>query len=271
MKKFQLKIMERVLLTGTFLLIFVLCSGCQRQKKSEASGTEEITEEQPKVAVKLNTLDAQAKEYLEGKTLAVVLGHSYNDPYTVEKFRQLLNINYGVKTEEYDGLITLLVYPEDFMVSGKARVSSLYSKLEDENLAGIITFGAPEGLCNALARLEDDFIKTQGNSTSKRPYPVFCFFQQDDTLGSESTSDFVLDYTPIQTSIEIEQSANIPDFDTSLLMLNAIDEMLKLRGPLEPSKNLIQYVQKIVGKQKKVSNYTDYESGLKSVNHFIFN
>ena len=90
-------------------------------------------------------------------------------------------------------------------------------------------------------------------------------------MGSESTSDFVLDYTPIQTSIEIEQSANIPDFDTSLLMLNAIDEMLKLRGPLEPSKNLIQYVQKIVGKQKKISNYTDYESGLKSVNHFIFN
>ena len=261
MKKFQLKIMERVLLTGTFLLIFVLCSGCQRQKKSEASGTEEITEEQPKVAVRLNMLDAQTKEYLAGKTLAVVLGHSYNDPYTVEKFRQLLNINYGVKTEEYDGLITLLVYPEDFMVSGKARVSSLYSKLEDENLAGIITFGAPE----------DDFIKTQENSTSNRPYPVFCFFQQDDTLGSESTSDFVLDYTPIQTSIEIEQSANIPDFDTSLLMLNAIDEMLKLRGPLEPSKNLIQYVQKIVGKQKKISNYTDYESGLKSVNHFIFN
>ena len=52
MKKFQLKIMERVLLTGTFLLIFVLCSGCQRQKKSEASGTEETTEEQPKVAVR---------------------------------------------------------------------------------------------------------------------------------------------------------------------------------------------------------------------------
>ena len=264
MKNFQLKkISWKVLVTGAFFSICFLNTGCPGEKKQQLPVIEELTTEEPKVAVKLNGLDPQTKEYLEGKTLAVVLGHSYNDSYTVEKFRQLLNINYGVQTEENPGLITLLVYPEDFMVSGKARVSSLYSKLEDKKLAGIITFGAPEGLCNALARLED--------SVEKRPYPVFCFFQQDDSLGSESTADFVLDYTPVQTSLEIEQSANIPDFDTSLLLLKATDEMLKLRGPLEPSKNLIQYVQNIVGKQKQVSNYTDYESGLKSVNHFIFN
>ena len=69
----------------------------------------------------------------------------------------------------------------------------------------------------------------------------------------------------------MEQTASIPDFDTSSMLLNAIDEMLKLRAPLEINKNLIQVVQKIVGKQKQVSNYTDYESGLKSANHFIFN
>ena len=103
------------------------------------------------------------------------------------------------------------------------------------------------------------------------PAGIFSFFQQDDTLGSESTADFVLDYTPKQNSLEMEQTANIPDFDTSSMLLNAIDEMLKLRAPLEINKNLIQVVQKIVGKQKQVSNYTDYESGLKSANHFIFN
>ena len=203
------------------------------------------------------------------------MGHSYNDLQTVEKIRQLLNINYGVKTDETEALITILVYPEDFLVAGKPRISSIYSKLEDKNLAGIITFGAPEGLCNALARLEDLSIKRQEEGQNekvlKRSYPVFSFFQQDDTLGSESTADFVLDYTPKQNSLEMEQTASIPDFDTSSMLLNAIDEMLKLRTPLEINKNLIQVVQKIVGKQKQVSNYTDYESGLKSANHFIFN
>ena len=41
------------------------------------------------------------------------------------------------------------------MVAGKVRLSNLYSVLEDKKLAGLITIGAPEGLCNAIARLED--------------------------------------------------------------------------------------------------------------------
>ena len=258
------KISKNALFLSAF---FAVCTadftGCTKEQKTQPAVTEEIQTEEQKTAVKLNSLDEQTKEYLSDKTIAVVLGHSYNDLQTVEKIRQLLNINYGVKTDETEALITILVYPEDFLVAGKPRISSIYSKLEDKNLAGIITFGAPEGLCNALARLEDLSIK--------RSYPVFSFVQQDDTLGSESTADFVLDYTPKQNSLEMEQTANIPDFDTSSMLLNAIDEMLKLRAPLEINKNLIQVVQKIVGKQKQVSNYTDYESGLKSANHFIFN
>lgn len=270
------KISKNALFLSAF---FAVCAadftGCTKEQKTQPAVTEEIQTEEQKTAVKLNSLDEQTKEYLSDKTIAVVLGHSYNDLQTVEKIRQLLNINYGVKTDETEALITILVYPEDFLVAGKPRISSIYSKLEDKNLAGIITFGAPEGLCNALARLEDLSIKRQEEGQNKkvlkRSYPVFSFFQQDDTLGSESTADFVLDYTPKQNSLEMEQTASIPDFDTSSMLLNAIDEMLKLRAPLEINKNLIQVVQKIVGKQKQVSNYTDYESGLKSANHFIFN
>ncbi len=214
-----------------------------------------------KVAAKLDLLDEETKNFIQNKTLVVVLGHSYNDEETVAHFKQILNENYGLKTEESEGLISLLVYPQDFMVAGKERVSSLYSKLEDENLAGIITFGAPEGLCNALARLED--------LTEKREYPVFAFFQQDDVLGEESTADFVLDYVPQNSDLE-EETASIADFDVDSLLINSIDEMLKAKTSIKSDKNLLKTVQKIAGSQKKVTNFSDYETGLKSINHFIF-
>lgn len=270
-----------------FLCLALLCSSCVSKnggKENQVQGQTEPEQDTQKTAVKLKLLDADTQEYLNGKTIAVVLGHNYNDEETVSRFVQLLDLNYGLSTETEKGLIKLLVYPEDFMVAGRERISSLYNSLEDENLAGIVTFGAPEGLCNALARLEDLSIRRQENAADtkelgeekaektviRRSYPVFTFFQQDDTLGSESTSDFVLDYTPPATMTETEQAAYVPGFDPAALLINSIDAMLALRGPVSADKNLRSFVQGIAGKEKTVSSYNDYETGLKSINHFIF-
>ncbi len=245
------------------LIFFTAISflGCSRNNNK--TEVEQTTENQvEKTAVKLDSLDEETKNFIQDKTLVVVLGHSYNDEETVEYFKKILNENYGLKDENGEGLIEVLVYPEDFMVAGKARISSLYSKLEDQNLAGIITFGAPEGLCNALARLED--------MTEKREYPVFAFFQQDDVLGAESTADFVLDYVPKNSELEEEQTSEITEFDVDSLLINSIDEMLKAKTSIKSDKNLLKIVQKITGSQKKVTNFSDYETGLKSINHFIF-
>lgn len=279
------------LTAGTFFclaLLFCSCMGKTSKKESQGNADAEPQIDEQKTAVKLSQLDADTKGYLNGKTIAVVLGHNYNDDETVSRFTQLLALNYGIKTDTEDGLIKILVYPADFMVAGRERVSSLYNLLEDEELAGIITFGAPEGLCNALARLEDLSIRQQEERrkntelkaeeaveqtikpAARRSYPVFSFFQQDDTLGSESTSDFVLDYTPPATITEAEQSAYIPNFDPATLLINSVDAMLALRGPVSADKNLRSFVQGIAGKEKTVSSYNDYETGLKSINHFIF-
>lgn len=254
----------------SLFLVFatIALTACSKDKKTSSLSQEngkQVTQTL-KIGVKLKHINAEAKAYLAEKTIAVVLGHSYNDEATVDNFLRLLNLNYGIKTEETEGLITVLIYPNDFMVAGRERVSSLYTSLEDKNLAGIITFGAPEGLCNALARLED---KNQIEG-KKRSYPVFAFFQQDDTLGSESTADFVLDYTPQTAALDSEKTAEIPNFDSTALLMNAVEAIIDLKGSLPQEKNLLQFVQKIVGKQKTIYKYNDYETGLKSVNHFIF-
>jgi hypothetical protein len=251
-------ILKSIFLILTATIIF---SGCSKNSQ-KPSASDKNRQNQTKIATKIKSLDEETKAYIEGKTLAVILGHSYNDEQTVSHFKQLINEKFGLKTEDGNGLVSVLVYPDDFMVAGKIRISSLYSKLEDTPLAGIITFGAPEGLCNALAKLED--------LSEKRSYPVFSFFQQDDSLGSESTADFVLDYVPPAENLEQEQSSVIPDFDMDSLLINSISEMLAIKTDILAEKELLKTVQKIVGKQKTVINFSDYETGLKSVNHFVF-
>ncbi len=285
-----------------FALLPLLIFGCHKNNTETKAGeiTKSTQTPQQKTAVKIKHLNSSNREYIKDKTIAVFLGHGFNDEETVSRFSRLLNLNYGLNTPDSQGLIKVLVYPDDFMVGGKARLSSLYHKLEDDRLAGLITFGAPEGLCDVIARLEDLSIKKQqelldalkkeeetkdalSSSQSSqestppieekvlaRTYPVFSYFQQDDSLGSESTADFVLDYTPKTSELDNERSDSIPDFDSTLLLMNSVDQMINLRAPLSQDKNLLNFVQKLVGKQKTVSYYNDYETGLKSINHFIF-
>ena len=104
----------------------------------------------------------------------------------------------------------------------------------------------------------------------KIPYPVFTFFSQDDVLGAESTSDFVLDYAHKTNSIDGEVTDFIPDFDASLILTNAISEMIELREPLKPDSSLISFVKKLLEKNRKVVHYVDGETGLQSINHFVF-
>lgn len=261
-------------------LIFAFTSCNKNNSAKDNSSESGLT---LKTAVKVKHFTQETKDYMAGKTIVLILGHGYNDEANVSNISQHINYNYGLKTEDSEGLVSVIVYPDDFMVAGKPRISHLVTLLEETNLAGIITIGAPEGLCNSLARLEDNSIKQQlqameesspdtkiEKDSLKRYYPVFSFFQQDDTLGSESTADFVLDYTPVQTELESEQTSAIPDFDVPLLLINAIQAEINCRGPVTADKNLLNYVQKIVGKQKTIFHYNDYETGLKSINHFIF-
>ena len=128
----------------------------------------------------------------------------------------------------------------------------------------MIVLGAPEGLHIALSKIQDK------NEDGKIHYPVFTFFSQDDVLGSESTSDFVLDYAHKTNTIESEVTDFIPDFDATNILTNSLSKMLELREPLRADGNLINFVQSLLEKNRTVVRYIDGETGLQSINHFIF-
>ena len=264
--------MKKLIIITLAAALFFTFSSCSKNKNKDITPAESAqkpgtTVPQSKTAVKLKHINGATASYISDKTIAVVLGHSYNDEATVSSLTQLLYLNYGLETEETSGLIKVMVYPQDFMVAGKVRLSNLYSVLEDKKLAGLITIGAPEGLCNAIARLED---KEEANDETgnKRTYPVYSFFPQDDILGSESTSDFVLDF--LQTAGITEEAADYEPYEVSTLLLNSVQSMINQRGPVPQDKNLQAFVQKLAGRQKKIKPYFDSETGLQSVNHFIF-
>ena len=252
----------KFLIVFSLLLIFPFLS-CKDEKKSFTSQTLGLQQSE-NIPVKLRKISSETQEYLEGKNIVVVLGYGYNDEATVAKITQTLNSNFGVETEDKSALISVLVYPQDFMVGGKERISSLADKIEGKNLAGMIILGAPEGLHIALSKIQDS------TEDGKLNYPVFTLFSQDDVLGTESTSDFVLDYAHKTNTIEGEVTDFIPDFDAGSILINSISEMIELRAPLNADNNLMAFVQKLLDKKRTLIRYVDGETGLQSINHFIF-
>ena len=238
---------------------------CKKEKPLAASSSlSQNASSSVKTPAKLKKISPETKAYLEGKNIVVVLGYGYNSEESIKTITQNLNENFGVETEENEGLISVFVYPADFIVAGKERISSLADRIEDKNLAGMIILGSPEGLHIALSKIQD---KTEDGKIS---YPVFTFFSQDDVLGSESTSDFVLDYAHKTNTIDGEVTDFIPDFDAAKILTNAIAEMIELREPLKADNNLLPFVQKLLDKNRTIIRYVDGETGLQSINHFIF-
>lgn len=261
-KSFSKGLLKTALFTFlAFFAIFALACKNDRKLTAENSLEQSDSDSSP---LKLKKLSAETKAYIEGKNIVVVLGYGYNDVESITKITKTLDENFGIETEDKPALLSVLVYPADFMVAGKERISSLADRIEGKNLAGMIILGAPDGLHIALSKIQD---KAEGGKIS---YPIFTFFSQDDVLGSESTSDFVLDYAHKTNTIDGEVTDFIPDFDASQILTNSISEMIELREPLKADANLKTFVQKLLDKNRTVIHYVDGESGLQSINHFIF-
>ncbi len=253
---------------SAFLPIFF--SGCKKENRLAVEEAASSIQAQNKEPSKLKKLDAQTKAYLNGKNIILILGYGYNDENSIEKITRHMTETFGVETEEKSGLVSIFVYPNDFMAAGKARVSSLVNLLEDKNPAGILILGAPDGMHIALSKLQD-------NSEEKElPYPVFSFFSQDDVLGSEATADFVLDYAHKADNLSAETEATefIPDFDLCGLLDSAILAMAEMHPETENEpkeyKNLSAFVAGLFGGKRTITHYIDGETGLQSINHFIF-
>lgn len=248
----------------TFIMVafaFLLPSCKKDVKQPEKVIIEEIDSSTPVFLRKLNN---DEKQFIEDKKIIVVLGYGYNDENSVKVISDGLSENFGLQTEENDGLIEYFVFPNDFMRGTSGRISSLADKIEDKNVCGLVILGAPEGTHSVLSKIQDR------NEEKDVYFPVFSFFPQDDILGTESTSDFVLDYAHKTNSIESEVTDFIPDFNPKDLISNAILEIIKFNKDFGNFKDPSTYVMKLFDGKRKISHYIDGETGLKSINHFIF-
>lgn len=244
------------------LSILALFSSC-RKEGGEKVLTEAADENLP---ANLKTLDEQTLKFVEGKSVAVVLGYGFNSAETAGKIKKELDSLFGVETEDEKGLVSVFVFPDDFE---RGRISALPKLIEDKELLGMLVFGAPEKTHSTLAAI-------MGDDATSLPYPVFSFFPQDDILGMQYVSNFVLDYIGNATLEEAtgendsEQNHSIPNFDAGKVAERAIDAIIERKGPIPKDSNLISAVQKILGPEHSVSQYSDPETKLQCINHFTF-
>ena len=182
------------------------------------------------------------------RKVCVIFGYEYNREDFKAKALASFSQKYGMA--EDGGLILPLVYPDDFLHSGRARISSLKDLVANYYLDGMIILGAPESMNRALATIEDEY-------GGKKPYPVVAFFPQDDMLGIESTCDLVF-----------ERASEISD-DEMLGIVEATIEYLPLcHGNLENRTEIEHATQMLYGK-KGIKRYVDSDTGLSPENHFI--
>jgi hypothetical protein len=201
----------------------------------------------------------------EDGCMAVVFGEGYNDENFISGTVELLSQKYGL--EKDDGLIWPIIFPKDFLVAGKLRISSFPSILSDKKLCGLIIVGAPDKLNISLSKVRELMEESDANS-----YPVYSLFSQDDILGTEAGSDLVFDFLMNHLSDEAslnEEISNPYMDDVPYLLIDAVSSLLSYKIQKESGLKNSEIAQNIFGSQWNVQPYYDAESGLKSYNHFV--
>lgn len=252
------------------LLTFcVTISGCKNQQKKKTYETESIeltidnTDETKALSDLMNTTQ---KWHLTNKRVAVLFGYDFNEPEVKESLLALLSENFGLA--EDGGLIYPITYPEDFKhgVRGYATDFSTLLQSDEFDLAGVVLLGAPENTHVALAKNQDKW-------NMEVPYPVVALFPQDDVLGIESTCDIVVDkgqtagltgeLAPEESDGQIHQNA--PE-----IIVETIKYIQLLDGAPSRTKELQKHMEQML-EGFQFHHYTDPESGLLSINHFVLN
>lgn len=239
-------------------LAFTSCSKKEKTPTDSASNIESVNSQEEN-----NSTQWQSSK----EKICLVYGYGYNSKEFVEKEIARLETKYGISDGSEDsGLIIPLVFPDDFKVGNTGRISKLISLLEDVEIGGVITIGAPEYTNNTLATLRENM--TEGNE-----YPIYTLFPQDDILAIEATSDFVLDKAVTQSADNISQMQNENE-QTYIIGIediidNAIDYIFLYEKPLASDSELQFHVSNIAGTKYKITRYIDPETGLSSINHFI--
>ena len=252
------------------LLIFsLILSGCKKQQKKKTYDTDSIeltTDISDETKALSDLMNTTQKWHLTNKRVAVLFGYDFNNEDVKADLLAVLQENFGLAEE--GGLIYPITYPEDFKHGVRGYASDFAAILQSDelDLAGVVLLGAPENTHIALARNQDKW-------NQEVPYPVVALFPQDDVLGIESTCDIVVDkgqtagltgeIAPEESDGQIHQNA--PE-----IIVETIKYIQLLDGAPSRTKELQTHMKQML-EGFQFHHYTDPESGLLSINHFVLN
>lgn len=254
--------------TAVFTGLLILSAGliftaCKKETKNYNTNSLEISLNQS------NSTELAAtpqKWHITNKKICVLFGYDFNNSEIKEPLLATLKENFGLA--EDGGLIYPLIYTESFKhgVKGYANDFAAILTSDDLELAGIVLLGAPENTHTAIAKNQD---KWEQNV----PYPVIALFPQDDVLGLESTCDIVVDKgqtAGLTGEIAPEESDGQIHANATEIIVETIKYILELEGSPERTKTLQKHMEQML-KGYQFHHYTDPETGLMSINHFVLN
>lgn len=249
-----------VLFFGISLLTLAGCNKKANHKADKSAADIEFSD-----GIVDDFSDSPQRWHITNKRLLVLFGYDFNTPQVYEPILASLQRRFGLDAD--GGLILPLVYPNDFRHGARGYSGDLLAVLQDPSydFCGALLIGAPENTHLAIARNQDEWQET--------PYPVIALFPQDDVLGLEATCDIVLDkgFTAGLVGDTVEDETVAQAFpEAEEIILQSIDYMLALSGPLEKNGILQNHVLQMY-KDRKIHHYTDPETGLQAINHFVLN
>lgn len=185
------------------------------------------------------------QQNLSSKIIVLVCGYGFNEKEYTDDFLAYLDSVFGL--EKNGGIIRPVIYPDDFKVGSKIRVSSLKNYVSDDGVCGLILLGAPEFTADILADV-------------KLSVPIYSFFSQDEILSSEFVSNFLVESADTFHLIDAEQIYKMTESSIQFILSGVT---------LKKDMELKNIVKQILGTQWIVKEYTNPETGIKSVNHFV--
>lgn len=255
--------MKRTLIFILLISSLFIFSSCKKTSKDKNSVKNSESKTQTQEAQNIILENMINLWHVTNKRLCVLFGYGFNDEETYAKLIQMMDQRYGL--DEDDGLIFPLVYPDSFKHNGRSYFSEFYSILSEseKDFAGIVILGAPETTHIAIEKLQDFW-------EMNIPYPIIALFPQDDTNGLESCCDIVIEKaqtSEMKEEIENENISEVNDEDLTLIR-NTLDYVLTLNGSMPKNSDLQNHAQQML-KNDTITKYTDPDTGLKSVNHFV--
>lgn len=254
---------KAIILILAVCALSLLAGGCKKKHKEADTNSVDLTLNQVEEA---GLMAAPQKWHVTNKRVCVLFGYDFNKPEIHDSLLALLKDNFGL--DEDGGLIYPLTYPDDFKHGAKGYSGDFEDFLleSDLDLAGIVLLGAPEKTHSALAKNQDKW-------EQEVPYPVIALFPQDDVLGMESTCDIVVDKgqtAGLDGEVAPEESDGQIHKNAPEIIVETIRYIQLLDGAPERSKTLQKHMEQML-EGYSFHHYTDPESGLMSINHFVLN